>query len=338
MHQSTLPFARHPRRVALQRAAALIVAALSVPAWTHAQSTDGWPSKPIRFLVGYPVGSSPDMQARLLAEPLSKALGQSVVVENRPGASGNIGADLLAKSTDHHTIGIIGNGPLTSSKYLYSSLPYDPERDFAPIALVGTSPLAWVVPASSMPGDALAYIAQARTRGDALTYGSVGPGSGAHLGMELLKSALQIQALHVPYAGGPAIINNMMGGQIDMALLVPSTAMPLIQSGKLKAVAVTSAQRSALAPDVPSMREVGAQDVNLEVWNAIMAPAGMPAAIQARLSTTLQQILNDPDMRAKLRSQGWSIEDPSPAALSARMQADSQLYSALITRIGAKLD
>jgi len=338
MNQPASSRTRHPRRAALRRAAMLLVAALGAPAWTHAQPADGWPNKSIRFIVGYPVGSSPDMQARLLAEPLAKALGQPVVVENRPGASGNIGADLLAKSTDHHTIGIIGNGPLTSSKHLYSRLPYDPERDFAPIALIGVSPLAWVVPAPSMPGDALAYIAQARTRGDALTYGSVGPGSGGHLGMELLKSALGIEALHVPYAGGPAIINNMLGEQVDMALLPTSTVMPLVQSGKLKAVAVTSAQRSALAPDVPSMREVGAQDVNIEVWNAIMAPAGMPAAVQAKLSATLQQILRDPDMRAKLRAQGWNVEDSSPAALAVRMQADSRLYGNLIQRIGARLD
>jgi len=329
----------HLRRTARRYAIALFVTTLAAAASSvHAQTTTAWPSKPIRFLVGYPVGSSPDIQARILAEPLSKALGQPVMVENRPGASGNIGADLLAKSTDNHTVGIIGNGPLTSSKYLYSRLSYDPTRDFAPLALVGTSPLMWVVPADAMPGDTSQYIAQARARGDTLSYGSVGTGSGGHLGMELLKAALGIEALHVPYAGGPAIINNMIGGQVDMALLPVSTVIPLVQSGKLKAVAVTSAQRSVLAPDVPSMREVGARDVDIEVWNAVMAPANMPQAIQARLSAVLQDILSDTNVCTKLLSQGWNSVDPSPGTLATRMASDSQLYGDLIARIGARLD
>lgn len=314
----------------------LLAAAAILPGNAHAQ--DNWPSKPIRLIVGYPAGSSPDMQARLLSEPLSKALGQPVVVENKPGASGNIGADQLAKSSDNHTLAVIGNGPLTSSKYLYSRLPYDPAKDFAPLALIGTSPLVWVVPASAMTGSSAQYIEQARKAGDKLAYGSIGAGSGGHLGMELLKPALKLQALHVPYAGGPAIINDMLGGQVDMSLLPTSTVMPLIQSGKLKAVAVTSAQRSPLAPDVPSMLEVGAQGVNIEVWNAVMAPAGMPQAYQTKLGNALAQILNSADVRQKLFQQGWSVVDPSPAALSRRIQADSKLYGDLIARDGIRLD
>lgn len=336
---SFLPSPARRRAVATAMGLACAIAtSLAALPGAHAQDAKAWPSKPIRFIVGYPAGSSPDMQARLLSEPLAKALGQPVVVENKPGASGNIGADQLAKSSDNHTIGVIGNGPLTSSKFLYGRLPYDPIKDFAPIALIGTSPLVWVVPASAMAGTSVQYIAQARQAGGKLAYGSIGAGSGGHLGMELLKPALRIEPLHVPYAGGPAIINDMLGGQVDMSLLPTSTVVPLIQSGKLKAVAVTSARRSALVPDVPSMQEVGAQGVDIEVWNAVMAPAGLPKAYQARLSQALGDILASQDIRQKLFQQGWSVEDSTPAALARRIESDSKLYGGLIARQGIRLD
>ncbi len=316
--------------------AGMFAAASPVPAW--AQAAAAWPDKPLRLIVGYPPGSSPDVQARLLSEPLAKALGQPVVVENRPGASGNIGADQLAKAKDGHTIGIIGNGPLTSSPYLYTRLPYDPAKDFAPIALIGTSPLVWVVPAGSMPGDAARYLDEARQAGDKLAYGSIGAGSGGHLGMEILKPAFGIDPLHVPYAGGPAIITDILGGQLQMAMLPTSTVAPLLQSGKLKAVAVTSAERSPLAPDVPAMREVGAPDVNIEVWNAVMAPAAMPQAHRDTLSRALADILQAPEVRQKLFQQGWNVGDVSAQALAQRITADSRLYGELIQARGIQLD
>lgn len=336
------PTASNPARASFSRrrliAGALGLASLAAGVPALAQDPATWPSRPIRLIVGYPAGSSPDMQARLLAEPLGRALGQPVVVENKPGAGGNIGADQVAKATDQHTIGVIGNGPLTSSKFLYSRLPYDPLKDFAPIALIGSSPLVWVVPASAMPGDSRQYVARAQAAGDKLAYGSIGAGSGGHLGMELLKPALRIKPLHVPYAGGPAIVNDILGGQVDMTLLPTSTVMPLIRSGKLKAVAVTSAKRTPLAPDVPAMPEVGAQGVNIEVWNAIMAPASLPAPYQAKLSQALEGILRGADIRDKLFQQGWAVEDSTPASLARRIQADSKLYGDLIAREGIKLD
>ncbi|KAF1021239.1 MAG: hypothetical protein GAK30_02002 [Paracidovorax wautersii] len=336
------PTASNPARASLSRrrlvAGALGLASLAAGVPALAQDPATWPSRPIRLIVGYPAGSSPDMQARLLAEPLGRALGQPVVVENKPGAGGNIGADQVAKATDQHTVGVIGNGPLTSSKFLYSRLPYDPLKDLAPIALIGTSPLVWVVPAAAMPGDSRQYVAHAQAAGDKLAYGSIGAGSGGHLGMELLKPVLRIKPLHVPYAGGPAIVNDILGGQVDMTLLPTSTVMPLIRSGKLKAVAVTSAKRTSLAPDVPAMPEVGAQGVNIEVWNAIMAPANLPAPYQAKLSQALDTILRGADIRDKLFQQGWAVEDSTPASLARRIQADSKLYGDLIAREGIKLD
>jgi tripartite-type tricarboxylate transporter receptor subunit TctC len=300
-----------------------------------------WPSKPLRMIVGYPAGSSPDMQARLLAEPLGRALGQPVVVENKPGASGNIGADALAKADDGHTIGVIGNGPLTSSKFLYAKLPYDPLKDFAPIATIGSAPLVWVaaMPAKlAKPQTPAEFVKAAQADGSKLAYGSIGSGSGGHLGMELIKESLKLDPLHVPFAGGPAILNAMLGGQVQMTLLPNSTVAPMVQTGKLQAIAVTSSARSPLAPDLPSMSELGAKGINIEVWNAVMAPAKMPAANQARLNTELAKILHTPDVQQKLFAQGWKVDDTSPAALAQRIKSDTALYGDLIAKKGIKLE
>jgi len=325
------------RRATLTRVT-LAGLALATPTFTALAQTPAWPTKAIRLIVGYPSGSSPDMQARLIAEPLSRALGQPVIVDNKPGASGNIGADMIAKADDDHTIGVIGNGPLTSSKFLYAKLPYDPLKDFAPIALIGSAPLVWVVAKSPASGSTMDYIKQARADGDKSSYGSIGPGSGGHLGMELLKQALGINPLHVPFNGGPPILNAMMGGQVQMTLLPSSTVMPMVQSGKLDAIAVTSARRSPLAPTLPSMDEVGARGVNIEVWNAVMAPARMPAAHQARLAVELEKILSSRDMRQKLFLQGWKVDDTSPKALAQRIAQDTATYRGVIERNKIRID
>ena len=320
-------------RAAWLPAAALLGFSLQTPAIAQA-----WPSKPIRLIVGYPSGSSPDVQARLIAEPLSRALGQPVVVDIKPGASGNIGADLIAKADDGHTIGVIGNGPLTSSRFLYAKLPYDPQKDFAPIALIGSAPLVWAVAKSPASGAAETYIKQARADGDKLAYGSVGPGSGGHLGMELLKTSLGINPLHVPFNGGPPILNAMMGGQVQMTLLPASTVMPLVQAGKLDAIAVTSAKRSPLAPTLASMEELGAKGVNIEVWNAVMAPSNMPAANQARLAAEMAKILGSREMRQKLFLQGWRVDETTPKTLQQRIKSDTATYQAVIERNRIRID
>ncbi|OYU30383.1 MAG: receptor [Comamonadaceae bacterium PBBC2] len=313
---------------------ALLTAGLTLPA----PAADAWPSKPIRIIVGYPAGSSPDVQARLIAEPLARALGQSVVVENKPGASSNIAADAIAKAEDGHTVGVLGNGPLTSSKFLYAKLPYDPSTDFAPIALIGTAPLVWVSAKPAAERSVATFISQLKADGDKQAYGSVGAGSGSHLGMELLKQALGIGPIHVPFNGGPAILNAILGGQVQMTLLPASTVSPLVQSGKLEAVAVSSAKRTPLAPTLPSMEEIGAKGINIEVWNAVMAPARMPAAHQARLSQELEKILNSREIRQKLFLQGWKVDDASAKGLAARIQQDTKTYQDIIVRNKIRID
>lgn len=299
---------------------------------------EGWPSRPIHFIVGYPAGSSPDMQARLLAEPLAKALGQPVVVENRPGASGNLAAEALARATDGHTIAIVGNGPLTSSPYLYSRLGYKPDQDFAPIAMVASGPLVMVAPKSLGLSSPQKLIDYARAQGDRINFGSSGPGSGTHLGMELLKRPLGINPVHVPYAGAPQIITSLLGGQLQLALLPPSTVQPLVDSGKLDALFVSSEKRSPMAPTLPGLGELGVKGINIEVWNAIMAPASMPAANQARLSAELGRILNTREIRQTLLVQGWKVDDTSAKGLAQRIRSDSALYREIIARNAIRLD
>lgn len=327
------------KRRLLKGSARYAAALMAVGAALPSIAADVWPTRAVRIVVGYPSGSSPDMQARLLAEPLSRALGQAVVVENRPGASGNIGADQIAKADDDHTIGVVGNGPLTSSKLLYAKLPYDPNKDLVPVAMIGSAPLVWVVAKSgngALTGPQ--YIAQARAAGDRLAYGSVGAGSGGHLGMELLKLQLGIAPLHVPFNGGPPILNAMVGNQVQMTLLPASTVMPLVQAGKLDAIAVTSAKRSPLAPALPGMEELGAKGVDIEVWNAVMAPAKMPAVHVERLRTEVAKILNDRDMRQKLFLMGWRVGDVGAKALSQRIAQDTAVYRDVITRNQIHLD
>lgn len=329
---------RH-HRLRLAKAAAAVAATLSLAPWPSlAQTSPAWPQKPIRMIVAYPAGSSPDMQARLLTEPLSQALGQPVVVENRPGASGNIGTDLIAKATDGHTIGVVGNGPLTSSPFLYTKLPYEPMKDLAPMALIGTAPLVWAIPKSTTPRHAAQYVQQFRTEGDRLTYGSIGPGSGGHLGMELLKQNLGIAPLHIPFTGGPAILNAMMGGHVNMTLLPASTVAPLVQAGKLETIAVTSAKRSPLAPTLPSLEEIGVKGVNIEVWNAVMAPASLPTEAQAKLSAALGKILNSREVRQKLLLQGWYVDDASAKGLRERIQRDTAVYKDIIARNNIRIN
>ncbi|HYF18496.1 MAG TPA: tripartite tricarboxylate transporter substrate binding protein [Ramlibacter sp.] len=310
---------------------------LFAPLLAAAQGAANFPTKPIRFVVGYPAGSSPDMQARMLAEPLSKALGQPVVIENKPGAGGNLGADLTAKGDDH-TIGIIGNGPLTSAPFLFPQLPYKPLQDLAPLALVGAAPLVWIVPKAEQKASAQDYVAQLRQGGKQLAYGSTGVGAGTHLGMELIRDRLGLNLLHVPFNGGPPVLNAMAGGQIQLALMPASTAAPMVQSGRIAAVAVTSTRPSPLAPGLPSMEDLGIKGVSVEVWNAIMAPASMPAAHRQKLSSELIRIIDSRETRQKLLVQGWKVDDPSPAALRKRMEADAKSYGDIIRKQGIKLE
>ena len=299
-----------------------------------APATPGWPAKPVRIIVGFPPGSSPDLTARTFSEPLSQALGQPVIVENKVGAGGNIGADAVAKATDGHTIGLFINGNMTIAKLLNPQLPYDPAKDLAPLSLIGTSPLLLTAPVaqSGVPAgaDARAFLAAARAAGDRWSYGTPGVGTVGHLGTELLKARTGINPVHVPYPGYPKVATGMLGGQLQMALLPPALALSQERAGKLRLIGVTSAGRSTLAPGVPSLAEAGVQGVQLEMWNAFAAPATMPAPVRARLSALIGEIARSPDVRAKLFQQGWQAVGSSAEGLANRIQADNRTLGEII--------
>ncbi|MDI1271039.1 MAG: tripartite tricarboxylate transporter substrate binding protein [Polaromonas sp.] len=331
------------------RLATVLIAALALPVMATAQTTPkkpvakeaapvtaNWPTRTVKLLVGFPGGSTPDMAARTLAEPLSRALGQPVIVENRPGASGNIAADLVSKATDDHTLGVVINGNLTSAKMLYSRLPYDPAKDFTPISLLTTAPLVLVAPVNQPSGND--FFLAARNAGDKWNYGSVGNGSVGHLGMELLKTkAGNLAAVHVPYQGNPQVITALLGGQIQMALVPPGIALPQIKAGKLKAIGLTSG-RSALASEIPSLSEADVRNLNLEVWTALVGPARLSKAAQARLAQEVPRIIRDNETRQKLFNQGWQAVGTSPEGLSSRIRSETAIMGGIITMRGIKID
>jgi tripartite-type tricarboxylate transporter receptor subunit TctC len=312
---------------------ALFATVTSVQAQTN---TAPWPVKPVRILVGFPGGSTPDIAARTLAEPLSKALGQPVIVENKAGASGNIAADLVAKATDDHTLGVVINGNLTSARMLNPKLPFDPAKDFTYISLLATAPLVLVAPGNAPVG--AAFFATAAQNGGKWSYGSVGVGSVGHLGMELLKSkARGLAPVHVPFKGNPEVLTGLLAGDIQMALVPPGIAMPQVKAGKLKAVGVTSA-RSPLVPEVPPLGDAGVRDFNLEVWTAVIGPAKLSKAAQERLNAVVPNIIRSAEVRQKLFEQGWQAAGTSPDGLRVRVREESASMERIISMKGIKLE
>ncbi len=338
---SPLPTERHNTRRNALAQAAFLVAACALPFAAAAQKTAkaveaAWPTKPVRILVGFPGGSTPDMAARTIAEPLSRALGQPVIIENKPGASGNIAADQVAKAADDHTLGVVINGNLTSSKMLYSKLPYDPAKDFAPITLIATAPLVLVAPPNLPAGSA--FFTAARDAGGKWNYGSVGNGSVGHLGMELLKSKIgDMTAVHVPYAGNPQVVTALLGGQVQMALIPPGIALPQVKAGKLQAIGLTSS-RSSLATEVAPLSDAGVRDFNLEVWTALVGPSSLSKAARARLDTEIYKIMRDPDTRQKLFNQGWQPVGTSSDGLLSRIRSETAIMGGIIRMRNIKIE
>jgi tripartite-type tricarboxylate transporter receptor subunit TctC len=308
------------------------------PAKSATQAPLNWPTKPLRIIVGFPGGSTPDLVARTLGEPLSKALGQPVIIENRVGAGGNIAADLIARATDDHTIGVMINGNMTIAKLLNPALAFDPLKAFAPISLIGTAPLVLAAPANAPGTTAQDFLVAARNAGDKWSYGTPGVGTVGHIGMELLKTKTGINAVHVPYPGNPQVITAMISGQIQLSLLPPALVSAQVRAGKLRAIGVTSSGRSPLVPEFPSLAESGVTGFQLEIWNAAAAPASMPKPIVAKLSSLISQIAREPEVRAKLFQQGWQVTGTSAEGLANRIKADTNLLGGVIAMRGIKAE
>ena len=330
--------------------ATLLIAIYAISTGSTAQNGTknamAWPNKPVRIIVGFPGGSSPDLTARAFAEPLSKALGQPVIVENKVGAAGNIAADYVAKATDDHTIGLMINGNMTVAKLINPKLPYDPLKDLQPISLIGYSPLVLTAPAQSpalansanSSFSAADFLAAARAGGDKWNYGTPGVGTVGHLGMELFKAQTGIKAVHVPYPGYPQVATAMMAGDLQLSMLPPGLANVQIKAGKVKAIGITSSVRSPLVPELPSLSEAGVKDFNLEIWNGVAAPNSLPKAAAAKLGTLFSEIARAPEMRQKLFQQGWTVAGTTAEGLANRVKSDTALLGGIIASQGIKVE
>ena len=323
----------------LSRRAVLAGAALLAgPAAALAQPARAWPGRPLRLIVGFPAGSSPDLTARALAEPLARALGQPVVVENRAGAGGNIGGDTVAKAADGHTLGLMINGNMTIAQLLNPAVRYDPLTDLAPVSLIGVAPLVLVAPADAPGADAGGFFDAARAAGSRWSYGSPGVGTVGHIGMELLKRRSGIAAVHVPYPGYPQVAAALAAGDLQLSMLPPALALAQIRAGKLRGIGVTSSGRSPLAPELPSLQGAGVRDFDLEIWNAVAAPAGMPRAHVDQLAAAISAIVRAPEMRQRLFQQGWQAVGSSPEGLARRIQRDTQVLGGIVRAQGIRAD
>jgi tripartite-type tricarboxylate transporter receptor subunit TctC len=297
-----------------------------------------WPTKPLRILVGFPAGSVQDLSARALSESLAKILGQPVIVENKAGASGSIAGDLVAKATDEHTVGIMNNTTLTVVKMLNPATPFDPARDFQPIALIGTQPLVLVVNASATGTTPQQWLQWLRDQGDKASYGSPGAGTPGHLGMELVKGKINSNSVHIPYPGNPQVINALLAGQLQAALLPPGLVMSHVRSGKLKGIAVTTSVRSAQASELPTMAELGVHNTEMDLWTAMAAPASLPKPIAAKLSAAVIEAIQSPEGRARLVTVGWQPTPSTAEGLAKRIKSDTSLFGGIILMRSIKME
>jgi tripartite-type tricarboxylate transporter receptor subunit TctC len=327
------------RRRLLQTAAAG-AAALALPSFARAASTgsgQAWPARPIKLVVPFPPGSSPDIIGRLIADPLAQALGQPIVVDNRPGAGGNLGTGVVAKAEpDGYTLLFTIQGPLVTAPLLSKGLNYDPVRELAPVSLVATSPNVLVVDPKLGAATLADFVRIAKGSKGELNYGSVGNGSASHLAMELFKSRAGIDLVHVPYQGFPQIVNAILAGHVQAGFMVPGIAMGQVRAGKLRALGVTTLGRAASLPELPTFAELGYPGFEAISWQAVLAPAKTPPAIVERVARELVRIVKSDEVRAKMLTQYFSAAGTAPEALAGLMKTERERWSQVIKAAGVK--
>jgi tripartite-type tricarboxylate transporter receptor subunit TctC len=311
------------RRLFLGSAVAGLVAGGAANAQT------AWPNKPLRFIVGFSAGSTPDLIARTIAQPLTTIVGQPVVVDNKPGASGNIAADIVAKAKDDHTVGVMINVNLTIARLLNPALTFDPRKDLAPVCLVGTGPL---IVALGPRWKDKASLEMLKAAGAKLNYGSVGVGSMGHLGMEILSARLGIRPTHVPYPGNPQVLQALATNEIDVALVPAGLAMQQVRAGTIVALAVASRHRSDLAPGVPSLAETGIKDLDIEVWVGIAVASAMPETYLRKLEKLVIDIVRTPGIGKQLAVQGWDVAALPADAFARRLETETAMLAAIVEK------
>ena len=304
----------------------------------HAQ----WPQKPIRIVVAAPGGSSVDIVARLIAGELRNRLGQAIIIDNKPGAGGTLGAAEVAKSpADGYTLFLGFNGPLANAPSLYSTLKYDPQRDFIPIILTGSQPNLLAVAANVPVNSLKELVALAKSQPGKLSYASVGNGSVSHLCMELLKRQAGVDLLHVPFNGGPPAAVAVAAGDVQVIFAAPSNLMAHVKSAKIKALAVTSLKRFAPVSELPTIAESGVAGLaqfEAIAWNGLVAPVGTPSAIVLRLNREINAVLTMPMVNRKLFDAGIGAGGGTPEAFGQLMKSEAKKWGTVIVATGAKID
>ena len=320
------------------RAAALLLAGYCAAA-QPAAAPDRYPSKPIRLIVPYPPGGPTDLIARAVNEPLAQRLGQQVVIDNRGGATTVIGAELAARApADGYTLLVATISTLAVNPALQKKLPYDPERDFAAVSMLAAQPYLLATTASLPVTSVSQLIAYAKANPGKLSFASAGVGAGAHLAAELFKYMAKIDVVHVPYKGTGPAITDLIGGHVAYQFGGVSVLMPFVGSGKLRALALSTAKRSAIAPDIPTVAESGLAGYAMSSWNSLVAPHGVPQHIIARLNAETVAVLNQPEIRERLKQQGVDADPGTPAQLAAHIRTERERFARLIAAIGLKTE
>jgi tripartite-type tricarboxylate transporter receptor subunit TctC len=315
----------------------LCFAGLIVAAPAAAQVSQKWPERPIRFIVPFQPGSSSDTVARIVGQKLGERLGQQIVVENRVGASGNIGTEAIARAEpDGYTIGLANTSTHVIAASLSSNLTYDPVKDFAPVAMLGSSPFILSVYTGLAATNIPELIALAKSKPHALSYASAGPASSSHLAGALFEKLAQVDLVHVPYRGSAQSVLDLVEGRVDIQFGTIPPTLALVRDGRVRALAVTGDKRSAAIPEVPTIAESGVNGYEASLWQAVVVPAAMPQAIIQRLNQELLAVLASPDVKATLEKQGIELEPSTPAQLAARIRADLGKWSEVIRGAGIR--
>lgn len=305
----------------------------------NATAQEKWPNKVITYVVPFAAGGATDILARLISNKLGPALGTNVIVENKPGAGGNIGSDFVAKATpDGHVIlgGTISSHAINTS--LYSNMPYDPVKSFEPVTLIGTLPNVLVVNANSPYKTVQDVIDAAKKKSDAVSFGSSGNGTSQHLSGELFEAKTGAQMLHVPYKGSAPAMQALLAGDVDLVFENISAAVPLVESGKLRVLAVTSSKRASGMPNVPTMAEAGLKDYEIVSWQAVFAPANTPKPVVKRLSEEIAKIIKDPEITSRLAGLGIEPSGAGPEELGRFQKEEVVRWADLIKTAKIKVE
>ena len=309
--------------------------ALAAP-WVHAQA---WPRQPVKIVVPAPAGSSLDLIVRAMSDKLGARWGQSVVVENKPGAGGMLGLDVAAKATDGHTLAIAFNGPLAFAPFLYRKMPYDPARDLVPVVMTTSQPNVLAVNAEKVPARSVAeFVAWAKAQGGKVNYSSLGNGSSAHLTMELFLAEAGLAATHGPFNGSPPAAMAVAQGEADATFMVAPALLAHVRNNKVRMLAVSSSQRPDSLKDLPTLAAAGYPNVDSLAWNGLVAPTGTPEAVISKVNADVNEVLNDPAVRAALDAQGLTVVGGSAADFKRAVDADVKRWGPVINRLGIKLD